>query len=274
MKKMFFLPALALMALCAQAQDKLLGISTDKTIAVVFPSAILHIDRGRPEVLVQQVKEAENLLLVKAATAQLGETNLSVLTEDGNLYSFRIQYDSMPAQYIYSLATDRVRIKNSDVMEGGLSSYATMIMDNEKITSGVRQKKWGILLQLGGIYSKENALFFQFRLYNNSSIDYPIEDCRFFIRDRKHNRRTAIQEKELLPLCIWGNRRRISAGDRDSLIFALPSFTLLDNQYLAVEIGEKNGGRVLDLRIKNHQLVKAVRLPQLNGYERLSGRLR
>ncbi len=51
----------------AMAQTSLC-ISTDKTTSLVFPFAIRHVDRGTQSVLVQPVKEAPTILLIKAAS--------------------------------------------------------------------------------------------------------------------------------------------------------------------------------------------------------------
>ena len=52
----------------AFSQIPSLAIATDKTTSLIFPFPIRHVDRGTKDVLVQQVKEATNILLVKAAS--------------------------------------------------------------------------------------------------------------------------------------------------------------------------------------------------------------
>ncbi len=42
--------------------------------------------------LVAQVKEADNILLVKAAATNFSETNLSVVTSDNSMYTFAVTY--------------------------------------------------------------------------------------------------------------------------------------------------------------------------------------
>ena len=72
----------------AMAQYVRLDITTDKTTSLIFPFTVVHVDRGTKEVLVQKVKNAENILMVKAASRAFAETNLSVVTDDGSIYSF------------------------------------------------------------------------------------------------------------------------------------------------------------------------------------------
>src|SRR5690349_9792881 len=76
-----------------QTEKYFLPIATDKTVSLIFPFKIRYVDRGSKDVLVQQIDNAQNLLLVKAANTSLQRTNLSVVTADGKLYAFEILYD-------------------------------------------------------------------------------------------------------------------------------------------------------------------------------------
>src|SRR4026208_1556513 len=85
------------------AQPVSLGISKDKTTSLIFPFAIRPVDRGTKDVLVQPVKEADNILLVKAATENFAETNLSIVTDDGSVYSFVLNFDNRPPVWVYHI---------------------------------------------------------------------------------------------------------------------------------------------------------------------------
>src|SRR5690242_1372621 len=80
-----------------------LSITTDKTTSLIFPFPIKYVDRGTKDVIVQPVKEDDRILLVKAATKQFAETNLSVVTGDGNVYEFTVNYVAQPAELVLHL---------------------------------------------------------------------------------------------------------------------------------------------------------------------------
>ncbi len=86
MKRIVGLMCACMVAVSGMAQTSL-TITTDKTTSLIFPFPIRHIDRGTKDILVQQVKEADNILLVKAAAKDFPETNLSVVT-GGREYLF------------------------------------------------------------------------------------------------------------------------------------------------------------------------------------------
>ena len=231
-----------------------LAIATDKTTSLIFPFPVLHVDRGTPDVLVQQVKEQDNILLVKAACPTFKETNLSVITGDGSVYSFAVSYSDRPSQLVWHLPSQN---------EVTPATYCKDILDNKRTVYGIRDGSWDMLAKVIGIYIKGKVLYFQLSLENESSVDYNIELLKFYIRDRKKGKRTAVQENELKPLCIGGNMHEVKAQTRNVIVVALDKFTIPDRKYLAIQILENNGGRHLLLKVGNNKIVKAVPLPEV-----------
>lgn len=250
-----------------QVEKFILPISTDKTTSLIFPFAIRHVDRGTKDVLVQQVTEAANLLLVKAATINFRETNLSIITADGQVYSFEVKYDDYPTQTVYHLVP-HIPANNADISfdeelmnARNIESYATGILDNPKFIRGIKDNSWDILTRISGIYIKDKVIFYQLILDNQSPIDYDIDFIRFYIKDKKKGKRTAAQELEQPVLYKTGNSTKVNANNKSLLVFALEKFTVPDAKYFFIEIGEKNGGRHLRLRVNNNKLLKARVLP-------------
>src|SRR3954470_10418956 len=81
-----------------------LKITLNKTTNIIFPYAIKSVDRGSADVLAQKAKGVENILLVKAGRENFPQTNLSVVTADGKLYSFILDYISNPSAINLSFA--------------------------------------------------------------------------------------------------------------------------------------------------------------------------
>jgi conjugative transposon TraN protein len=266
MKQIVSLIFVCLSFVIANAQSSVSGIpplfiTTNKTTSLIFPAAIRHVDRGTKDVLVQQVKEAENLLLVKAALPGFMETNLSVLTADGHLYSFDVSYDSLPLLLVYRLSpppvSEIIAFKDEAMNTARVEHYAKSLLSEKKTIHGVRNTIWDMQAGVNGIYIKENVMFFQLLLKNGSSIDYDIDFIRFYIRDMKRNRRTASQEVELKPLSIQGNTEMVKGNEDTRLVVAFEKFTIPEAKFLVIEVMEKNGGRHLTLRVHNNKILKA-----------------
>lgn len=244
------------LAICnvAKAQQPL-SITTDKTTSLIFPFPIKHVDRGTKDVLVQPVKENEKILLVKAAVKQFSETNLSVVTSDGYVYSFVVNYKEQPGMLVYELPVNT---------KASISTYANGILDNKENVKGIRDKSWAVQASIIGIYIKDNVIYYQLLLCNHSPVDYDIDVLRFYIRDKKKGKRTAAQENDCIPLYLSGNSKQVKAYSFSVVVTALEKFTIPDAKLLRVQIMEKNGGRHLQLKITNSKIVKAVVLPDLH----------
>lgn len=235
------------------AQTPGIQIATDKTISLIFPCSIKHVDRGTKDILVQPLEESGNILLVKAASKDFPETNLSVVTDDGSVYSIAVSYGETTT-WIYRFP---VQLKTS------IYTYANSILDNLKTMIGIRDASWDMIARVIGIYIKDDVIYYQLDLQNQSPIDYDINFLRFYIRDKKKAKRTAIQEAEITPLYLAGSTSIVKANNHNSIVVALGKFTIPDAKYLAIEIGEKNGGRNLLLKVNNRKIIKAISLPDL-----------
>jgi len=238
----------------AMAQTSALCISTDKTTSLVFPFSIRHVDRGTKDILVQQVKEADNILLVKASAKNFSETNLSVVTEDGSVYTFIINYEEKPAIWVFNLPENK---------KTTMTTYANGILDNRRTLWGVRDNSWNIDAAVIGTYIKDDIIYYQLRIKNNSTIDYDIEVLRFYIRDKKKGKRTAVQENELKPLHITGNIAQIKSFNQNVIVVALDKFTIPDKKFMGIQVMERNGGRHLMMKLNNKDILKAIPLPDL-----------
>lgn len=235
------------------AQTSVLQIATDKTTSLIFPYSIKHVDRGTKDVLVEPVKEADNILLVKAASKDFPQTNLSIVTDDGSVYSFAVSYGE-PSVWVYRFP---VQVKTA------ISTYANSILDNPKTMIGIKDASWNMMARVIGIYIKDDVIYYQLDLQNQSPIDYDINFLRFYIRDKKKTKRTAIQENEITPLFVSGNTSQVKANSHNTIAVALDKFTIPDAKYLAIEIGEKNGGRNLLMKVGNRKIIRAIPLSDI-----------
>lgn len=232
--------------------QQILCVTTDKTTSLIFPFAIKHVDRGNQYVLAQQVKDMPTILLVKAATADFKETNLSVVTDDGSVYSLTVCYDNKPKSWVHYLPVNN---------KATTAMYANGILDNPRRIKKLKEHKWKADLAITGIYIKSDVLFYQLQLKNSSPIDYSIDLIRFYIRDKKKAKRTAVQELELKPVYSVGNSTLVKAHSKSVMVFAVEKFTIPDAKYMVVQLNEKNGGRHFQLKVRNKNIMKATVLP-------------
>lgn len=233
-----------------------LKIGFSKTTSIVFPYAIKSVDKGSADVLVQKAKGVENILLVKAAKQFFFQTNLTAVTSDGRLYVFVLNYDEDCPDL--NLKAENGTAANKDILfslenenQKKIEQGAWLTLSKKKKVSGIKRSKFQIGLQVSGIFISEDILYFRIVFENKSKIKYDIDQLRFFIRDQRKSKRTASQEIEIVPLYTTSSSQVIPDKSQVVKVYALDKFTIPEKKYFTIEIIEKNGGRNLDVNIKN-----------------------
>lgn len=239
-----------------------LEIAFLKTTNIVFPFAIKSVDRGSKDVLAQKAGGIENILQLKAAKEDFLETNLTVVTTDGKLHSFTLNYADNPAILNLSVADEiqesgAIHFATEKINEADVQLNSGLIAGSKKKTTRKKDEKFGISLLLDGLFVQDNVIYYRFELQNDTYINYDIDQLRFFIRDQKKARRTATQEVEVKPVFVEGTTDRIAGKTQQVVVFALPKFTIPDQKYLAIQLMEKNGGRHLAVKVHNKTIVRA-----------------
>lgn len=240
-----------------------LQVTYSKTTNLLFPYAIKSVDKGSKDLLVQIAKGVENILQVKAGKQGFSETNLTVVTAEGKLYSYLVNYTENPVALNIKVGNN-INYPHTDALftyktdnEAKVYDITEKIAAKKPILKGIKDGGNDIELSLAGLYIKEDKLYFQFKLENNSEVDYNIEALRFYIKDKKRAKRTAAQEIEQLSVEQAGNIEIIRGKSSQAIVIAIPKFTIPDKKVLMIELMEMNGGRHLNLRIQNKTIIAA-----------------
>lgn len=240
------------------AQDTI-SISTSRTTCLIFPAAVNHVDMGSTDVLVSKIKDAGNLLLVKAVKRNFQETNLSVLTADGKFYSLIARYDSMPGKLVYHPYKSEVAFVSNQMNKTDVSRYSNSLLIYENKSPIAIRSRWGVQATLNSIYIKDNILFFKISISNKSPVRYDIDEVRYYVKDKKRSKRTAVHEVEMLPVYKTEISEMIYPHEKISMVVAMEKFTLPSKKYVEIEIKERNGGRHLTLKFNNKNIMMAKR---------------
>jgi len=240
-----------------------LFIGIEKTTNLIFPHSIISVDRGSQNVLVQKAKAVENILQVKAAQKGFEETNLTVITVEGKFYSFLLNYSSQPTVLNLSFGTSEPSRSSALFSpnlynEGELQAYSNAVAAEKKKVRGIKDKKYGMIFRLNGLFIHDHVMYLRLKLENQSNINYDVDQLRFFIRDRIKAKRTATQEIEIPPLFIRNDTPTVRGQSEHTFVFALPKFTIPNKKYLTIQLMEKDGGRHLELRVNNKKLVRST----------------
>jgi conjugative transposon TraN protein len=238
-------------------------VTYNKTSNIVFPTVIKSVDRGSRDVLAQKAKGVSNVLQLKAGKEDFPETNLTVITADGILHQFTVNYSSQPGNLTFDLCESVIGknrtslIFQTEMTEADMEKYSSGILRAKRTIRFVNERGYKIDFALLGVYIKEGVMFYRFRIRNRSNINYDIDFLKFYVRDRARIKRTASQEMEVKPIFVYGDNQVVKGKSELNIVFALNKFTIPDSKHLDVEMFERNGGRHFDLVIKNRTIVDA-----------------
>ena len=259
-----------------------LEVTFNKTVHVIFPAPIRYVDLGSADLLAAKADGTENVLRVKAALRDFSrESNLSVITEDGNYYTFNVKYADEPVKLSVEMTDflhdgEAVNRPNNALavymQELGQESplLVKLIMqsihkNNDREIKHLGSKRFGIQHTLKGAYTHNGLLYFHLQLKNSSNVPFNIDFITFKIVDKKVAKRTAIQEQVIWPLRAYNNLMVIGGKRTERMVFTLPKFTIPDDKMLVIELNEQEGGRHQRFTVDNADLVRAKVINELKA---------
>lgn len=257
-----------------------LEVTFDKTCHIIFPAAIAYVDLGSANIIAGKADGAENVIRVKAAKRGFkGETNMSIITEDGAYYSFNVKYAREP-RILNVEMTDFIhdgeavnRPNNSmNIYLKELGSESPVLVrlvmksiwkENKRRVKHIGSKSFGIQFLLKGIYTHNGLLYFHTEIKNASNVPFDVDYITWKIVDKKVAKRTAIQEQVIQPLRTQNFVLNVGGNTSERTVWTMDKFTMPDDKCLVVELAEKNGGRHQSFTIENTDLVRARVISEL-----------
>ena len=256
-----------------------------KTVHILFPSPVTYIDIGSMDIIAGKADGAENVVRVKAAVRNFAaETNLTVITEDGGFFTFDVHYAENPAVSTLNLTVQEPQPESMKkpaaagypqptapasegrvlLREVGREKPATikrMLSDiyrqNRTDVKGIRTKKYGIEVEVLGIYVSNDVIYIHTCMYNDTNISFEVDARQFIVADKKLAKRTAQQQTPLEILRVCNDPAVVRGHQRQRTVFALPKLTIADDKVLLLEIIEKNGARHQTTEIPSREISNA-----------------
>lgn len=250
-----------------------------KTVHILFPSPVTYIDIGSMDIIAGKADGAGNVVRVKAAVRNFTtETNLTVITEDGGFFSFDVHYAENPAISTINISAPKQPAVESGssqpkpapaegrvlLQEVGREKPATVkrvlsdiYRQNRVDVKGIRTKKYGIGVEVLGIYVHNDVIYIHTMISNETNISFEVDDRQFIVADRKLAKRTAQQQTPLDILRVCNDPTVVRGHQHQRTVFALQKFTIPDDKVLLLEIIEKNGARHQTVEIPAKELLEA-----------------
>lgn len=250
-----------------------------KTVHILFPSPVTYIDIGSMDIIAGKADGAGNVVRVKAAVRNFTtETNLTVITEDGGFFSFDVHYAENPAVSTIDIsALKQPVVENGSTQPEPASAEGRVLLQevgrekpatvkrvlgdiyrqNRIDVKGIRTKKYGIGVEVLGIYVHNDVIYIHTMVSNETNISFEVDARQFIVADRKLAKRTAQQQTSLEILRVCNDPTVVRGHQRQRTVFALQKFTIPDDKVLLLEIIERNGARHQTVEIPAKELLDA-----------------
>ena len=250
-----------------------------KTVHILFPSPVTYIDIGSMDIIAGKADGAGNVVRVKAAVRNFTtETNLTVITEDGGFFSFDVHYAENPAVSTIDIsALKQPVVENGSTQPEPASAEGRVLLQevgrekpatvkrvlgdiyrqNRIDVKGIRTKKYGIGVEVLGIYVHNDVIYIHTMVSNETNISFEVDARQFIVADRKLAKRTAQQQTPLEILRVCNDPTVVRGHQRQRTVFALQKFTIPDDKVLLLEIIERNGARHQTVEIPAKELLDA-----------------
>ena len=250
-----------------------------KTVHILFPSPVTYIDIGSMDIIAGKADGAGNVVRVKAAVRNFAaETNLTVITEDGGFFSFDVHYAENPTVSTINIsALKQTAVENGSTQPEPVSAEGRVLLQevgrekpatvkrvlgdiyrqNRMDVKGICTKKYGIGVEVLGIYVHNDVIYIHTMISNETNISFEVDARQFIVADRKLAKRTAQQQTPLEILRVCNDPTVVRGHQRQRTVFALQKFTIPDDKVLLWEIIERNGARHQTVEIPAKELLEA-----------------
>jgi conjugative transposon TraN protein len=251
-----------------------LSVAFYKTTHIVFDAPIKYFDTGSERIICAKVEGVENVLKVKATQMGAFETNITVITQSGNYYSFLVSYNEAPNKlnvtmcrgldeifdYRNGNTNEKIIFTDSYYTQDEMISFSKRIIDLGKIRHKsihhIADKVGEVECKLHNIATRDGNMIFSIRLKNASAMEYSLEFVKFYVRDKSKRKKEVSQEIELKPNFLYVDgtdttheKKLGAAGTEFNLVFMIPKFSINSDKNLEIDLIEKDGSRHLNLKI-------------------------
>jgi len=261
---------------CQEKDPIILEITDNKTTHLIFSSPVQYFDYGTQDVGVLETPEG-NIIKVKAAVEHFLETNLTVMTSNNVFYSFLLRYNSNPKKLNYFFDTEDGKIfltsqtavkQQAEIKEENANTNFekicnNLISENDKRASYVTGiKKDKITVVLKNVLVDSKYIYLVLDAVNESAVNYDVDFIKFFVKPKKKNKKTSIQDLESTAI-FKSNVPNVLIAQPESttnFVYVFDKFTVSDDKKFVMELWEKNGERSIELEISNRALLNATPL--------------
>ncbi|MFD1140801.1 conjugative transposon protein TraN [Larkinella insperata] len=246
-----------------------ISVTANKTTHLIFTYDIKYADLGSKELVGEAVGNANNVFRIKAAGRSLMESNLTIITADGRLFSFLVNYEESPTVLTYDLtkiSAASMAPKSAKVSTGSnarladqLNGLGELAMASKRRIKHIGTQQQGVNLHLKNILYRDDVMFLVLGLDNDSKMDYDLDFMHVFVsQSKKAGESSTSQDVAVDPIKVFdADVTTVPHRKEITKVIAISRMTLEKDRQLMVQMNEKQGGRMLTLPIGTEELAAA-----------------
>lgn len=208
-------------------------------------------------------ESAENLGLLQAQAGR--ESNLLVLTTDGNLYSYVLAYrESLKKLHHFIPTVQRLKnlhrnepihpMKNESVpvtthLETDYVQNCQKLLERNRSFNHIKRQK-GLRIRMAESLYHNNTVYVIYELKNRSAIPYELEQLQLLKVLETKKRKASHQELPIVPIYVHHMPKVIGPGTTHRFVVVYPKFTLNKEERLQLKMLETHGSRNLSVRLR------------------------
>jgi hypothetical protein len=269
-------------------ESRTIEVSYDRTTILIFPSDIPDPESVDAGVGVQAViSGGYRLKLASKKSTGFRNTSLYVELESGHYYLFELIFNNDPEKLIHEISFEEAKgtihrndnshllptassdgyvgtpeVNDQDVSQDIINNTLTVIDRSPNVTGiGVKHRKF--ITWVESLYIKDNMVYLEMALSNESNMDYEINFIKFTINNKKRGaNKVAQQNPEVKPVYVYnGNISTIKKSTGITKVMVFDKLGLSEKQYLLIEIYEKLGSRNVAFKVDSDRIINAKLLP-------------
>lgn len=236
---------------------KVIYVNTAVSTHFVSPEKIAYVDISINDI-------AGDIPLpnaVRIKPLKEGASGVITITSERYMVQYLLLYTEDLGK-VYS----RYNIPYSDVKsylnpESGLTrsqlyDYSFKMLSSKNRYYNVSSTKHGMKVQLNNIYTLDKYFFIDLSMFNQSNIQFDIEDIQFYVIDKKQKKSTSYQRVDIFPILTSQEDKSFKRTYRN--IFVFEKFTFPEEKIFVIELSEKQlSGRTIKLQIEYKDILNA-----------------
>ncbi len=246
-----------------------MDVSDIKVTHLIFGEKITYLDIGSRYFIADTIGSMAKIKHTGEALSESisKESNLTVVTENGDYYSILLHYNRNPSLLTHRMYKDEASpsplktkaqkkqeaLKLLNTFCGSISSMPSM----PKITS----KKDDIRLKVTGLFYHNNYLAIRLTIENQATIH--LDFARILLRlklNKKFSADYVYQERIIEPRYVCNDITRVEGGRQETITLIFDKFTPNDKEKLFIDVSEINGGRSCSVDIPRKKLLTPKQL--------------